>query len=107
MALNSARIADRAVVEPYGTASQQREGAVMSMYIFLGGDIMLFGGIFVVAWVLRFADCSEPSQNWHFSVLNDAVTVRDRPRASGGLGYTVGTRGRPGAMTTRLPTVRA
>ncbi len=41
------------VHEPYHEASQQHEADLMGMYIFLASEIMLFGGLFAVAFVLR------------------------------------------------------
>lgn len=73
-------MAEHALAEPYSTAAQQREAAVMGMYVFLGSEIMLFGGLFVVAWVVRFLhpyDVVEASKHLHLWIggLNTAVML--------------------------------
>jgi cytochrome c oxidase subunit 3 len=73
-------MADRVLTEPYSIAPQQRDAAVMGMYVFLGSEIMLFGGLFVVAWVLRFLhphDVVEASKHLHLWIggLNTAILL--------------------------------
>jgi cytochrome c oxidase subunit 3 len=74
-------MADRAAVaEPYVTRPQQREAAVMGMYVFLGSEIMLFGGLFVVALSLRLLhpqDVVAASRHLHLSIgaLNTLVLL--------------------------------
>jgi len=66
--------------QPYATAPQQREAAVMGMYVFLGTEIMLFGGLFAVALALRLAHHSEvvaASRHLHLWIgaVNTAVLL--------------------------------
>ncbi|WFU11279.1 cytochrome c oxidase subunit 3 (plasmid) [Rhizobium sp. CB3090] len=68
------------VTEPYRDARQQHEAAMMGMYIFLGSEIMLFGGIFSVAAALRLAHSPEiiqASHALHFGIggMNTAVLL--------------------------------
>jgi cytochrome c oxidase subunit 3 len=47
-------MADHSLVrEPYRDARQQHEAAMMGMYVFLGTEIMLFGGLFAAILVVR------------------------------------------------------
>ena len=46
------------VAEPFVAAPQQRQADFMGMYIFLGTEIMLFGGLF--AWCSAIALCIRP-----------------------------------------------
>lgn len=39
--------------EPFRDATQQREADMMGMYVFLASEVMLFGGIFAVIFVVR------------------------------------------------------
>lgn len=39
--------------EPFHDAAQQRDADMLGMYVFLASEIMLFGGLFAVAFVLR------------------------------------------------------
>jgi len=41
------------VHEPYRTATQQAEADTMGMYVFLATEVMLFGGLFAAALMLR------------------------------------------------------
>lgn len=68
------------VDQPYSTAPQQREAATMGMFIFLGTEIMLFGGLFAVALGLRlthpreFVDASMQLHVW-IGAINTAVLL--------------------------------
>jgi cytochrome c oxidase subunit III len=69
-----------AVSEPYRTAEQQHQAAMMGMYIFLCSEVMLFGGIFTVAAVMHLthdADIVEASKAMHYWVggINTAVLL--------------------------------
>jgi cytochrome c oxidase subunit 3 len=73
-------MAEHLLSTPYSTAPQQREAAVMGMCVFLGSEIMLFGGLFVVASVLRLLhpyDVVEASKHLHLWIggLNTAVLL--------------------------------
>jgi cytochrome c oxidase subunit 3 len=46
-------MAETPVTEPYSDPRQQHDAAMMGMYLFLGSEVMLFGGIFAVAGYLR------------------------------------------------------
>jgi cytochrome c oxidase subunit 3 len=68
------------VTEPYRDPRQQHDAAMMGMYIFLGSEIMLFGGLFAVAAGMRLAHAAEivqASQSLHFGIagLNTAVLL--------------------------------
>jgi cytochrome c oxidase subunit 3 len=59
------------VTEPYRDARQQHDAAMMGMYIFLGSEIMLFGGIVTVALSLRLLHPTEivqASRALHFGI---------------------------------------
>jgi cytochrome c oxidase subunit 3 len=68
------------VDQPYSTAPQQREAATMGMFVFLGTEIMLFGGLFAVALGLRlthpraFVDASLQLHVW-IGAINTAVLL--------------------------------
>ena len=47
------------VHEPYAAPGQQREAAMMGMYIFLASETMLFSGLFLVALYLRLEHAPE------------------------------------------------
>lgn len=69
-----------AVDDPYATLPQQREAAVMGMYVFLGSEIMLFGGLFVVALSMRLLhprEIVEASKHLHLWIgaLNTLVLL--------------------------------
>jgi cytochrome c oxidase subunit 3 len=68
------------VDQPYSTATQQREAAVMGMYVFLGTEIMLFGGLFAVSLGLRLChprEFVEASRHLHLWIgaANTAVLL--------------------------------
>lgn len=63
-------MADR-VREPYAAPGQQREVAMMCMYIFLASETMLFSGLFLVALHLRLEHASEviaASRQMHYFI---------------------------------------
>ena len=68
------------VDQPYSTAPQQREAAVMGMFVFLGTEVMLFGGLFAIALGLRlshpveFVDASKHLHVW-IGAANTAVLL--------------------------------
>jgi len=68
------------VDQPYSTAPQQREAATLGMFVFLGTEIMLFGGLFAVALALRlthpreFVDSSMQLHVW-IGAVNTAVLL--------------------------------
>jgi cytochrome c oxidase subunit III len=69
-----------AVREPYVEARQQRDADMMGIYIFLATELMLFGGLFAVAYVIRIlhpADYIEASKRLHvwFGAINTAVLL--------------------------------
>ncbi|MGB0083839.1 MAG: cytochrome c oxidase subunit 3 [Rhodomicrobiaceae bacterium] len=66
--------------EPYADATQQQEAIMMGMYVFLASEIMLFGGLVAVAFVLRFLhpqEMVEASKRLHIYVgaINTAVLL--------------------------------
>jgi cytochrome c oxidase subunit 3 len=66
--------------EPYRDLRQQRDAAMMGMYIFLGSEIMLFGGLFAVAAGMRLTHAPEvvqASRALHFGIggLNTLVLL--------------------------------
>ncbi|MGO4567619.1 cytochrome c oxidase subunit 3 [Rhizobium sp. 2YAF20] len=68
------------VTEPYRDGRQQRQAATMGMYIFLGSEIMLFGGIAAVLLSLRLlhsAEIVQASRALHFGIggLNTVVLL--------------------------------
>jgi cytochrome c oxidase subunit 3 len=65
---------------PYSDAAQQHEAGMLGMYLFLGSEIMLFGGLFAVALVLRIlhpAEVVEASKKLHvwIGALNTGVLL--------------------------------
>jgi len=59
----------KTVSEPYSDETQQHDAAMLGMYIFLASEVMLFGGIFVVAAVMRLnhpMEFVEASKALHF-----------------------------------------
>lgn len=66
-------MADKGIHEPFHDFARQQEAARLGMILFLASEIMLFGGIFAAAMVLRFG---EP---------------KDYVRASAGLNLWLGT----------------
>lgn len=69
-----------AVAEPYVSAEQQRDATVMGMFVFLATEIMLFGGLFAVALVLRIMhprEVVEASKHLHIWIgaINTAVLL--------------------------------
>ncbi|TWB13609.1 cytochrome c oxidase subunit 3 [Rhizobium sp. ERR 1071] len=47
------------VAEPFTDPLQQHRAAMMGMYVFLGSEIMLFGGLFCIAAAVRLAHAPE------------------------------------------------
>ncbi len=70
----------RPVTDPFTDPLQQHRAAMMGIYVFLGSEIMLFGGLFCVAAALRLAHPSEvvgASHALHFGIggLNTAILL--------------------------------
>lgn len=68
------------VHEPYVEARQQHAADMMGIYLFLATEMMLFGGLFAVAYVIRIlhpADYIESSKHLHvwFGTINTAVLL--------------------------------
>ena len=66
--------------EPYVAASQQREADMMGIYIFLATEMMLFGGLFAVAYVMRILhsdDYVQSSRHLHvwYGGINTVVLL--------------------------------
>jgi cytochrome c oxidase subunit 3 len=74
-------MADRVEVsEPFQGPAQQREAAMMGMFVFLGTEIMLFGGIFAAIFVVRVLhteEVVEASKQLHVFIggINTAVLL--------------------------------
>jgi cytochrome c oxidase subunit 3 len=65
---------------PYVDAEQQRGASIMGMYVFLGSEIMLFGGLFAAALVIRVLyphEVVEASKKLHIWIgaINTAVLL--------------------------------
>ncbi len=65
---------------PYAEPEQQREAAFLGMYVFLGSEIMLFGGLFMVALAMRVLhphEVVEASRQLHVWIggINTAVLL--------------------------------
>lgn len=70
----------RPVTDPFTDPLQQHHAAMMGMYVFLGSEIMLFGGLFCVAAAVRLAHAPEivrASHALHFGIggLNTAILL--------------------------------
>ncbi len=70
----------RPVTGPFTDSFQQHRAAMMGMYVFLGSEIMLFGGLFCVAAAMRLAHQSEiiqASRALHFGIggINTAILL--------------------------------
>ncbi|TXH99405.1 MAG: hypothetical protein E6Q76_19950 [Rhizobium sp.] len=68
------------VTEPFTDPLQQHRAAMMGMYVFLGSEIMLFGGLFCVAAAMRLAHTREivqASSALHFGIggFNTAILL--------------------------------
>lgn len=68
------------VTEPYSDPRQQHDAAMMGMYIFLGSEVMLFGGIFLTAAYLRLIhthDAVAASKALHYGIggTNTAILL--------------------------------
>jgi cytochrome c oxidase subunit 3 len=73
-------MAETPLTEPYSDPRQQHDAAMMGMYLFLGSEVMLFGGIFTVAGYLRLVHTSEAvaaSRALHYGIggINTAVLL--------------------------------
>ncbi|HZP98263.1 MAG TPA: cytochrome c oxidase subunit 3 [Reyranella sp.] len=69
-----------APVLPYSDPEQQREAAFLGMYVFLGSEIMLFGGLFMTALVMRVLhphEVVETSKELHIWIggINTAILL--------------------------------
>ncbi|PTM86964.1 cytochrome c oxidase subunit 3 [Mycoplana dimorpha] len=87
---------------PYSEPRQQHDAAMMGMYLFLGSEIMLFGGIFAVAAVIRIlhpADIVESSRALHYLIgaLNTGVLLTSSFFVASAVEATKGGRRRAGA----------
>lgn len=68
------------VSEPYVTAHQQRQAALLGMYVFLASEVMLFGGLFAALLVMRILhprEVVEASRQLHvwIGAVNTAVLL--------------------------------
>ncbi|MGV2495681.1 cytochrome c oxidase subunit 3 [Pelagerythrobacter aerophilus] len=57
------------VRQPFGSLSRQREAGRLGMLIFLGTEVLLFGGVFAASLVLRFrheAEYTAASREMHY-----------------------------------------
>jgi cytochrome c oxidase subunit 3 len=66
--------------EPYSEAGQQHEAGMMGMYLFVATEAMLFGGLFVTAFVLRWmhpVDFVAASRQLHIWIgtINTAILL--------------------------------
>jgi cytochrome c oxidase subunit 3 len=73
-------MAEMPVTEPHSDARQQHDAAMMGMYLFLGSEVMLFGGIFAVAAYLRLVHTHEivtASRALHYGIggINTATLL--------------------------------
>jgi cytochrome c oxidase subunit 3 len=73
-------MAETPLTEPYSDPRQQHDAAMMGMYLFLGSEVMLFGGIFAVAAYLRLVHTQEAvaaSKALHYGIggINTAVLL--------------------------------
>jgi cytochrome c oxidase subunit 3 len=96
-------MAERRLAEPYVTAQQQREAAVIGMYVFLGSEIMLFGGLFVVALGLRLLhprEVVEASKHLHLWIggANTAVLLTSSLAVARAVTATAAGRRRPAML---------
>jgi cytochrome c oxidase subunit 3 len=87
----------------YATRPQQREAALLGMYIFLGSEIMLFGGLFAVALGLRLLhprDIVAASRHLHLWIgaANTAVLLTSSALVALAAGAARAGRHRPAAL---------
>jgi cytochrome c oxidase subunit 3 len=73
-------MAETPVTEPYSDPRQQHDAAMMGMYIFLGSEVMLFGGVFLTAAYLRLVQTHQAiaaSKALHYGIggINTAVLL--------------------------------
>jgi cytochrome c oxidase subunit III len=91
------------VHEPYVEARQQRDADMMGIYIFLATEMMLFGGLFAVAYVIRLqhpAEYIEASKRLHvwFGAINTAVLLTSSLAVAFGVQATRAGRDRHAAV---------
>jgi cytochrome c oxidase subunit 3 len=91
------------VDQPYSTAPQQREAATMGMFVFLGSEIMLFGGLFAAALALRLAhsrEIVEASKHLHvwIGAINTAVLLTSSALVALGVEAARARKARPAAL---------
>jgi cytochrome c oxidase subunit 3 len=93
------------VTEPYRDGRQQHDAAMMGMYVFLGSEIMLFGGIAAVALSLRLlhpAVIVQASRALHFGIGGVNTVVLLTSSLCVALAAEAGKAGRAPAATLRL-----
>ncbi|HEY1384746.1 MAG TPA: cytochrome c oxidase subunit 3 [Dongiaceae bacterium] len=66
--------------EPFVEAEQQRQSDLLGMFVFLGTEVMLFGGLFAVAFALRIQhahEYAESSRHLHvwIGAINTAILL--------------------------------
>jgi cytochrome c oxidase subunit 3 len=93
------------VTEPYRDGRQQHEAAMMAMYIFLGSEIMLFGGVAAVSLSLRLlhpAEIVQASRALHFGIGGANTVVLLTSSLCVALASEVGKAGRASAAASRF-----
>jgi cytochrome c oxidase subunit 3 len=93
------------VTEPYRDGRQQHEAAMMGMYVFLGSEIMLFGGIAAVALSLRLlhpAEIVQVSRALHFGIGGANTVVLLTSSLCVALAAEAAKVGRGGAAASRF-----
>jgi cytochrome c oxidase subunit 3 len=92
------------VREPYVEAQQQCDADMMGIYVFLGTELMLFGGLFAVAYVIRIvhpAGYIEASQRLHvwLGAVNTVVLLTSSLAVALGVQAVKARRDRPAAYS--------
>jgi cytochrome c oxidase subunit 3 len=88
---------------PYSEAGQQHDAGMMGMYLFIATEVMLFGGLFATAFVLRWmhpADFVAASKQLHLWIggINTAILL------TSSLLVAIAVRaGREGSAKTAVP----
>ena len=93
------------IAEPYRDSRQQHEAAMMGMYVFLGSEIMLFGGIAAVALSLRLlhpAEIVQASRALHFGIGGANTVVLLTSSLCVALAAEAAKAGRAGAAASRF-----
>lgn len=93
------------VTEPYRDGRQQHDAAMMGMYVFLGSEIMLFGGIIAVAVSLRLlhpAEIVQASRALHFGIGGTNTVVLLTSSLCVALATEAAKSGRAGAAASRF-----